>query len=516
MAVEWQFDAPDLAAVRAWLGGDGVEGYSVMPYGPGELRDVYYDTSNWALHRAGFACRKREGYGYADLVLTSIATHVDGAPSGREIAESLSAGKELSPAEAPGRCGALVRRLAGRRKTRRLFVIEQQRLTYSLLDDGDAIATVTIVESTVAGVSGDRDTHKRVALSVEAGARIRAARFAEQLVSACRLQPTGSSDFDAGLEATGLTIPDISFGSTAVTAGLTASEVAFAVLRKQLSQLLANEPGARLGEDIEALHDMRVATRRLRAALSTFRPYLPESMQRYRTHLGRVAEALGAVRDLDVQIVRAGQWEAMWPERATALAPLEELLVARRETERRNLLDLLDSRWYETVIERFGSRLRRGRTGASGLGREPIKRVGPFLLRKRYKRLVNRGMVVKPDSTPATYHAVRIEAKKLRYALEFVGPLYGKPAEDMVRHLTALQDVLGDHQDAIVAGETLEELVRSTQGLPAATRQAMDLVAEHYRAQAVELRGRFPEVFRPLRGELWHKLQSALRAGGRK
>ena len=79
-------------------------------------------------------------------------------------------------------------------------------------------------------------------------------------------------------------------------------DLAFAVLRRQLAVVRAKEPGTRLGEDPEELHDMRVATRRLRAALSMFEAVLPVRAQVFREELGWLARLLGTVRDLDVQL----------------------------------------------------------------------------------------------------------------------------------------------------------------------------------------------------------------------
>ena len=79
-------------------------------------------------------------------------------------------------------------------------------------------------------------------------------------------------------------------------------ELAYAVLRRQLAVVRDKEPGTRLGEDPEELHDMRVATRRMRAALALFAGVLPVRAQVFREELGWLARMLGAVRDLDVQL----------------------------------------------------------------------------------------------------------------------------------------------------------------------------------------------------------------------
>ena len=125
----------------------------------------------------------------------------------------------------------------------------------------------------------------------------------EQLRTSCGLQPARLSKFEAGLLALGQEIPGSpDLGPTEISASSTMGELAFAVLRRQLAVLRDKEPGTRLGEDPEELHDMRVATRRLRAALSLFADVLPVRAQVFREELGWLGRLLGAVRDLDVQL----------------------------------------------------------------------------------------------------------------------------------------------------------------------------------------------------------------------
>ena len=96
--------------------------------------------------------------------------------------------------------------------------------------------------------------------------------FVGELQSSLELRPTGLSKFRTGLAAAGLSpagAPDL--GPTEIDASMTTGEVAFAILRRHFATMLAHEPGVRLGEDPEELHDMRVATRRLRAALKLYK-----------------------------------------------------------------------------------------------------------------------------------------------------------------------------------------------------------------------------------------------------
>src|SRR5690606_41011989 len=102
-----------------------------------------------------------------------------------------------------------------------------------------------------------------------------------------------TSKFESALIATGQRVSGAAdVGPTAVSPEMTVGQVAYAVLRKQFGALRVNEPGTRLGDDIEALHDMRVATRRLRAAMAAFRPFLSARMLAFRDEFGWIASTL--------------------------------------------------------------------------------------------------------------------------------------------------------------------------------------------------------------------------------
>jgi CHAD domain-containing protein len=275
---------------------------------------------------------------------------------------------------------------------------------------------------------------------------------------------------------------------------------------------LANEGGTRLGEDIEALHDMRVAARRLRAAMSLFRPFLPVRMEALRLQLGWVAAALGSVRDLDVQLERMAEWRAGFDEeRGHALDAIEALIHVRRDAARERMLTVLNSRRYEVFVQRFSATLRRGPARRFAPGRTSILQVAPDLVEKRYGRVRKQASSIRKQAAPEAYHELRIDGKRLRYALEFVGPIYGKPATEFAARVAALQDVLGLHQDAYVAIDMLEEMARTqSRRLSAATVMAMGAIAERYRQDAISLRQQFPGVWKPLAGDEWTRLRKAL------
>ena len=510
LEVEWQFAAPSTDHVLAWLAVANVPGYTVTPGPTKELNDTYYDTADWRFHRAHFTCRVREKGDGAELTLKSMAEAKDAVRSRREITDFLSGPGPHRLAEAPGTGGQYVRLLAGRRALTALFTLDQLRRTFILADATGEVAEIAVDRTTVpTGNQAAPVVLSRVEVEITAGAVVRAQRFVDLLVATAGLTPAGTSKFEAALEASGVTptAPASTLGSTAIEPGMTVSEVAFAVLRKHFAVFLANEAGTRLGEDIEALHDMRVAARRLRAALQAFRPWLSPRLQHSRDELGWVAAALGTVRDLDVQLERLAEWRAVDPAASAALDDVERLLTDRLDQGRKRMLTALDSRRYDLMVQRFASALRRGSPRSVAGGREPILAVAPGLLEKRYRRLRRMGDAIKPASPPASYHALRIDAKKLRYALEFVGPIYGKPATEFAVRLTALQDLLGLHQDADVAIAMLREMAATSgRRLGPETILALGAISERYRVHAAALRAGFPKLYRPLNGQEWRAL----------
>src|SRR5215471_9873264 len=127
-------------------------------------------------------------------------------------------------------------------------------------------------------------------------------------------------------------------------------DLAFGVVREQFALLRSHEAGTRAGDDPEELHDMRVATRRLRAALRCFQDVLPPSATQLNEELGWLASGLAAVRDLDVQLLRLQDLAAIVSEQEQAsLAAVRDVLTADRDEARASLIGLLDSERYAAL-----------------------------------------------------------------------------------------------------------------------------------------------------------------------
>src|SRR5207253_6893116 len=134
--------------------------------------------------------------------------------------------------------------------------------------------------------------------------------------------------------------------------------------------------------------------------------------------------------------------------------------------------------------------LRHGPLRRSPASRTPALVAAPDLVARRYRRARKAGAVLGPTSAPEEVHALRIRCKRLRYALEFVGPLYPKRTPELVRRLVDVQDNLGAYQDAKVAMAHIRGLVDA--GFPPGTVFVLGRICERSARQAEALRDGFP------------------------
>jgi len=301
-------------------------------------------------------------------------------------------------------------------------------------------------------------------------------------------------------------------GQDGDTFGLTTSAraVATAELRRLLAAWRVHEPGARLGEAPEELHQLRVTARRIDATLGLFRQQLSPALARARKSTKAVLRSLGAARDLDVQLSELRRYCAHLPEEErTAAEPLRALLERERERARARMLRSLDAeptrRWLETLSQATGAE----REGANGA--DPAMVVMPERVRRRFRKLRKSVRKLRPKSSMEDYHLVRRRAKQLRYATECGAPMFGKPADEMLRALRRLQDKLGAHQDACMAQSRLAAVAADpAAGLPPTTLFLMGRLAEHYAQVTGETRGTLTRSWRKVRGKRWKALRARL------
>ena len=232
-----------------------------------------------------------------------------------------------------------------------------------------------------------------------------------------------------------------------------AAEAVRAVLADGLRRLLANEAGVRAG-DVEAVHQMRVAVRRLRSDLRTFRPLLQSDWaDELSSALRPLAASLGAVRDLDVLVER---FDARGADLVGDLAPLVADLRGLRDVARTALIESLGSPAHAALVARIVAAAREPQLGP--LARGDALDVLPPLVTAAWRRLARkadplaRALAGDPGAPADTeLHRVRILAKRARYASEatsrFLDGRRGLAAARFAKRIADVQQLLGDHQD---------------------------------------------------------------------
>jgi len=293
--------------------------------------------------------------------------------------------------------------------------------------------------------------------------------------------------------------------------GTTASEVALVELRRLLAAWHAHEPGARLGHDPEALHQLRVTARRIDATLGLFKRQLPMALLHARKTAKSVLRTLGAARDLDVQLAELARYCAGLSEHErTAAEPLKARLEAERARARARMVRALDSeptrRWLEAL-----SLASAQASAGNGAFADRAMVVMPERVRCRFRKLRKSVRRLRTKSSMEDYHAVRRRAKQLRYAIESGAGMFGKPADETLKALRRLQDKLGAQQDAYMSRNRLATLAADpANGLPPATLFLMGRLAEHHASTTAEARKTLTGSWRKVRGKRWRALRTKL------
>jgi CHAD domain-containing protein len=271
-----------------------------------------------------------------------------------------------------------------------------------------------------------------------------------------------------------------------LTVGDTMAEGARKTLCFHFKRMVNHEPGTRRGEDIEELHDMRVATRRMRAAIRVFGNYMDvKTMKPFAKKLRRVGRILGAVRDLDVFKLKTQAYiDTLPPQRQDELEPLLSVMDEEHQKAREQMLSLFDSDYYERFKKRFAKFLKKpGAAALPALGSrgellpQHIRLVLPVVL---YQQLANvrayEELIKGPEISLERLHRLRIAFKGLRYTLEFFREVLHPDTAQVIEEIKALQDHLGDLQDAVVTCNILRDfLTWGTWGQGESTREITQL-----------------------------------------
>ncbi|MFC4148304.1 CYTH and CHAD domain-containing protein [Micromonospora mangrovi] len=400
-----------------------------------DLDAVYLDTADLRLARSGFALRRRSGGHDAGWHLKV------GTAGGARTEHQFPAGPDDSGP--PAELVALFRAAARGGDVAPAARITTHRVERRLLDErGRVLAEVA--EDTVEGrdlVTGDRQSWHEIEVELVDGDDAVLDAVEERLLAAgARPVPVSKSHRALAGRLAAVRAPGRD--------GAAAPVLAYAAAQRDV--LVIRHPAAR-GGDEDAVHAMRVAVRRLRATLRTFRGLWdrPES-ESVRAELRGLGRRLGAVRDSQVLAARlTGAVHAEPPE--LVLGPVAARLTAHFAADLATAVDglreALDSdRWID-LLRRLDALVEE----------PPARPVGPRWIDRRIRRALTGAddRLDRADGDDDALHEARKAYKSARYAVEVRRPDAGRPAATLVRRLKQLQDRLGGHQDSAVAREVL-------------------------------------------------------------
>ncbi|HEX6677406.1 MAG TPA: CYTH and CHAD domain-containing protein [Actinomycetes bacterium] len=266
-------------------------------------------------------------------------------------------------------------------------------------------------------------------------------------------------------------------------------------LTASVLRLFRHEAGVRIGEDPEAVHQARVACRRIRSTLRTFKSVLePEWTARLRDELKWIAADLGGVRDADVLLAGLERGLATLPE--ADQAPGRRLLASlegERDHARERLIEAMGEDRYAALLDDLVAAAVAPAVLADAA--RPAAGVLPPLAASAWSKLRKAVRRAGDEPSDEALHKIRIRAKRLRYAVEAIAPVMGKPARRLAKAAADLQDVLGDQHDAVVAEAWLRRTATNARRDQAVV--AGELVALQQAAAARD-RARWPKAWKAL------------------
>ncbi len=474
---------PDLAGA--------VPGLVVGPTSTVHLTAVYYDTPTLSMARSGVTLRSRTGEP-GPIWTLKVSSPADGPELSRH--EYLF-DEPLGPVPLAARQTA--RAYLRSQRLDPVVRLHTQRAQYSLFFDGEPLATVC--DDLVVSDGGTEPIASFREIEVE----LAAGRINRKVVEAIRsrLRDAGCRDDEApvpkavrALGPRAFEPPDVKVAS--IDKRATINALVRHVIAKSVEPLIERHAGVWAGDDPEELHLFRVAARRLRSDLRTFAPLLDHHWTVWlREELAWLGAEVGMGRDTDVMTERLiSQMAKLPPDDAQSVDRLLQRLAETAVDARQHVVNALSSDRFIMLLEALVDAAREPRfaAGNPGLAEQAAKPLVLDLVERPWRRLSRAVDSLQPNSPDAALHAVRIRAKRTRYAVEAVAPMYGRDARRFAKRLAEVQSVLGDHQDTTVAEAWLRQAAKA---VPAVRLVAGELLALE-RVERERLREQFKSVWK--------------------
>jgi CHAD domain-containing protein len=473
------FKLPDLTGVIA----------KVERHGTAELSSTYYDTADLRLARESIALRRRTG-GYDDGWHLKLPVPDTTLAVRDEIHLPLDAGSDGEP---PDGLVGYVRAVVRRRPVVAVAALRTERSTYVLRDDNGA-QVAELVDDSVQVIGADGEVSARFReLELEERDGASAAvieKISDVLTNAGAVGGEFVAKATRALGPGANAPPEVAPPEQPRPKDPARLAIA-AYLALHTRDLRAADLAVRRDAE-DAVHQLRVAARRLRSGLRVFRPLLDrEWANRLRDELRWVASGLGRYRDTEVLLSRLESGRPVAAEPGRQL--LRDHMTEQMSQARADALEVLDSPRYLALHEALVAACAAPVTSKNA--EQPSREVLPPLVAKAWRRFVAQAEVVlsaessSADGAPdSQWHQARIAAKRVRYAAEAVAPVLGKDAAHFAKQMAKVTKVLGDHQDAAHAAAIAQEFAA---GADAELAFALGVLCEAERAHVVSARARF-------------------------
>ncbi|ASW53969.1 CYTH and CHAD domain-containing protein [Plantactinospora sp. KBS50] len=485
-------------------------GTRLVPRRPATLTATYLDTPDLRLARAGVSLRHRDGDELPWTVKLPTGT------TGIRIEVSRPGRPDAAPDAAPDDLVALVTAYALGAELAPAVLVRTVRRAYEVRDAADR-SLAEIADDAVEVLAGGRVTATFRELEVErtGGGRDLLDRL-EPALHAAGARDGGFVPKHVRALGPGAAGPPDLVPPGDLPARPTAGDVVTAAIRREVARVLHHDPLVRLGEPLPGgdtpVHQLRVGCRRLRSDLRTFAPLLaPGFGEPLRAELRWLAGVLGPARDAEVLRDRLRRTAAADPGSGldtAAVDRLDALLARRQERALAGVAEALASPRHVALLRALVAAAREPRLTPAAADR--AGEVLPRLVGKPWRRLVSGdgdrpgAGELRPLDPDRRWHAVRINAKRARYALDAVAPVLGGGPRRLAKALARVQTLLGEHQDAVVAGQTWLDLAGEIRTDHAAAVTAGRLF-ERERAAVRAARDAFPAA--------WHRATRPGRTG---
>ena len=415
------------------------------------LTAVYHDTDDLRLARWGVTLRRREG---GEDEGWHLKLPVEGHEGAREeVRLPLAAGE---PGDVPRELADLVIAFTRNAPLRQVAALRSERTPYELFNaDGQPFAE--LVDDTVSVLDGEHVAARFRELEVEALTPGAALAPIVAVLEAAGAVPGSTPKAMTALgpvtqEPADVPEPQIVGPLDPAGAAVTAH------IRRHTRAFLLQD--VRVRRDLpDSVHQMRVAARRLRSGLKAFEPMLDvEWSDAMRADLGWIAGELGVSRDTEVLQARIDMHADEVGEEFSGLirAVVDPALSAQWRDARDHALAAMVSQRYRDFLDRLVDAARNPRLNE--VAHAPAQDVLPGLVDKAWKKLKKEVDLLRLDGPSDDWHEARIRAKKARYAAEAVAPVMGDHVKRFAKTLSEVTEVLGEHQDAWVAQQTLKTL----------------------------------------------------------